>query len=255
MDNKPTLDRAILIPLILGVFAVFGICLVVLLSQLDVSRSFSGEEAETPTPFKFIFLGTEPGITTLTPDENAPPAPTATEVAFELLIPSPTEEFLNGDETESPTKPSDVLTNPASSKPTTSPSNAPLNPGTYDQFDAHIAYEGNWVEQVDVPDVYENTLTVSATVGDSLTFRFIGEQVRIFFQEGPGFGTVRITMDGLEFDLDQSASVTDIAEWVSPLLINATHTVEIVHLSGGSVNLDSVIVPDPLSTATPTGTQ
>ncbi len=254
MDNKPPFDRATLIPLILGVFAVFGICLVILLSQLNSSRS-SAETIETPTPFKFIFLGTEPGNTTLTPDENATPEPTETALAIDLLIPSATEEFLNGEETEAPTKPSDVLTSPASSKPTTSPSDAPLNPGTYDQFDAHIAYEGNWVEQVDVPDVYENTLTVSATVGDSLTFRFIGEQVRIFFQEGPGFGTVRITMDGLEFDLDQSASVTGSAEWVSPLLVNGTHTVEIIHLSGGSVNLDSVIVPDPLSTATPTATQ
>lgn len=257
MDNKPPFDRTFIIPLTLGVFAVFGICLVLLLGQLTSFRSVSVVN-ETSTPFKYLLLGTEPGFTTLTPDESAAdneltPKPTAS--AFDLDVrPSSTKESDEFDEPKAPTKPSSVLTSAVPSKPTTSPSNAPLNPGTYDDFDAHILYEGNWVEQVDIPDVFEDTLHVSNTLNNSLSFRFIGEQIRIFYQEGSGLGVARIALDGLEFDLNQSASTASIEEWVSPVLLNGTHSVTLTHLSGGAINLDSFIVPDPIITPTPTST-
>lgn len=273
MDNKPNFDRALIIPLALGVFALFGICLVLLLGQLSSFRSVS-VISETSTPFKYLLLGTEPGFTTLTPDDSAADneatsEPTVTPFDLDFLRPTPTEKAGEFDESKAPTKPSSVLTKPASpkptqsssaptstapSKPTTSPSNAPLNPGTYDDFDAHIQYEGNWIEQVDVPDAFEDTLHVSNILNNSLSFRFIGEQIRIFYQEGPGLGSVRISLDGLDFDLSQSASATSIEEWPSPILVNGTHSVTITHLSGGSINLDSFIVPDPIVTPTPTTT-
>ena len=258
MDNKPNFDRALIIPLALGVFALFGICLVLLLGQLSSFRSVS-VMSETSTPFKYLLLGTEPGFTTLTPDdsaaeEGATSEPTTTPFNLDVLRPTSTEEAEEIDATKAPTKPSSVLTQPASSKPTTSPSNAPLNPGTYDDFDAHIQYEGNWIEQVDVPDAFEDTLHVSNVLNNSLSFRFIGEQIRIFYQEGPGLGITRISLDGLDFDLNQSAGTTSITEWVSPLLVNGTHSVTIAHLSGGSINIDSFIVPDPILTPTPTAT-
>ncbi|MBV6402978.1 MAG: hypothetical protein CNIPEHKO_03300 [Anaerolineales bacterium] len=273
MDNKPTFDRAFVIPLALGVFALFGICLVLLLGQLSSFRSVS-VVSETSTPFKYLLLGTEPGFTTLTPDdsaaeEGATSEPTTTPFDLDVLRPTSTEETEEIDATKAPTKPSSVLTQPASSKPTkpasaptstapskptTSPSNAPLNPGTYDDFDAHIQYEGNWIEQVDVPDAFEDTLHVSNILNNSLSFRFIGEQIRIFYQEGPGLGSVRISLDGLDFDLNQSASATSIQEWPSRILVNGTHSITITHLSGGSINLDSLIVPDPILTPTPTAT-
>ncbi|MCC6568890.1 MAG: hypothetical protein IT315_06600 [Anaerolineales bacterium] len=269
MDNKPNFDRALIIPLALGVFALFGICLVLLLGQLSSFRSVSAI-SETSTPFKYLLLGTEPGFTTLTPDDSAADneatsEPTVTPFNLDFLRPTPTDEAGEFDKPSSaqtsttvpskPTKPSSVLTSTVPSKPTTSPSNAPLNPGTYDDFDAHIQYEGNWIEQVDVPDTFEDTLHVSNVLNNSLSFRFIGEQIRIFYQEGPGLGSVRISLDGLDFDLSQSASTISIEEWPSPILVNGTHSVTITHLSGGAVNLDSFIVPDPIITPTPTPTQ
>lgn len=270
MDNKPPFDRALIIPPTLGVFAVFGICLVLLLGQLTSFRSVSVAN-ETSTPFKYLLLGTEPGFTTLTPDEGATEGeatsePTATPFDLDILQPTQTEETGDVEEPRVPTKPSSALTKPAPSKPssaptstapskpTTSPSNAPLNPGTYDDFDAHIQYVGNWIEQVDVPDALEDTLHVSNVLNNSLSFRFIGEQIRIFYQEGPGLGVARITLDGLEFDLNQSAGTANIEEWPSRILINGTHSVTITHLSGGAINLDSFIVPDPIITPTPTST-
>ena len=274
MDNKPTFDRAFIIPITFGVFAVFGICLVLLLGQLISFRSVSVAN-ETFTPFKYLLLGTEPGFTTLTPDESAAEGeatsePTVTPFDLDILQPTQTEETEDVEEPRVPTKPSSVLTKPApskptkpssaptsasSSKPTTSPSNAPLNPGTYDDFDAHIPYVGNWIEQVDVPDAFEDTLHVSNVLNNSLSFRFIGEQIRIFYQEGPGLGITRVSLDGLDFDLNQTSGAISIAEWVSPILINGTHSVAITHLSGGAINLDSLIVPDPILTPTPTPTQ
>lgn len=258
MDNKPAFDRALIVPLALGAFAVFGICFVLLLGQISAFRSVSVAD-ETSTPFKYLLLGTEPGFTTLTPDDNAADdeatfEPTVTPFNLDILRPSPTKESGDFDKPISPTKPSSVLTSTAPSKPTTSPSNAPLNPGTYDDFDAHIQYEGNWIEQVDVPDVFEDTLHVSNILNNSLSFRFIGEQIRIFYQSGPGLGAIRINIDGAEFDIDESADVVEQEEWPSLRLINGTHTVTITHLSGGAVNFDAVVVPDPINTPTPTST-
>lgn len=77
-----------------------------------------------------------------------------------------------------------------------------------------------------------------------MTFRFIGQEVRLFYQSAPSFGTIRISIDSAQFDLDQSGDSTYTGEWVSATLIDGTHTVVITHLEGGSVNLDFVIVPE-----------
>ena len=251
MDNKPSLDRGFIIPIILGVFSVFGICLVLLLGRLNASRTVTVLEA-TATPFKYLFLGTEPGISTTTPEDESTAEATAT--AFEFDFASPTTSFEDFATTETATQTPSISSGTSASTPTTSSSNAPLNPGTYDQDDPHIQYDGDWIAQTGVAGVFKNTLYVSNTLGNSLSLRFIGEQIRIFYQTGPGLGTIRITLDGLQFDLNQSATNTTSGEWVSPLLINGTHTVSITHFSGGSINLDSFIVPDVLTTPTATTT-
>jgi hypothetical protein len=246
MDNPSRFDRGLLIPIILGIFSVFGICLVLILGRLDASRARVTEE-DTATPFQYIFIGTEPAIVSATPDEGGDggmtetPEPTMTEFS---LIDSTT---LEPTETESSLV---ILSSPTAA----SSSTAPLNPGTYDDDDIHLLYEGDWIVQRGVSGVFKNTLHVSSTLGNSVTFRFIGQQIRLFYQAGPGLGTIRIDLDGVQFELDQSDSDTIIGEWSSPLLINGTHTVEVTHLSGGAINLDQLIVPDVLLTPTVTST-
>jgi hypothetical protein len=246
MDNSSRFDRGLLLPILLSLFSIFGICLVVVLGRLASPRS-RVTEADTATPFQYLFLGTEPAIVSVTPEEvdevepTRTPRPTATEFPFSesnTLEPTQTESSLV------------ILSSPT---PTTA-STAPLNPGTYDDTDSRLAYDGDWITQRGVTGVFQNTLHVSSTLGNSVSFRFIGQQIRLFYQSGSGLGTIEITLDGVAFELDQSETGTSIAEWSSPLLINGTHTVEIEHLSGGAINLDQVIVPDVLLTPTATNT-
>ncbi|MCC6501121.1 MAG: hypothetical protein IT313_12720 [Anaerolineales bacterium] len=265
MDNKPPFDRSLIPPLVFGAFSIFGICLVLLLARLSAFRSVTPVET-TNTPFQFVLLGTEPGFTTLTPTdtptletETAGEGEPAEETATKKTTPTerpgrpPTR-------TASPTAEDDIISiasptrtpaSPSTPTPTTA-SNAPLNPGTYDDTDQRIDYIGNWVSQTNVSGVEKGTLHVSTTLDNSALFRFIGEQVRIFYQSGSSLGIIRINLDGLEYDLDESAGVVKQSEWVSPMLLNGTHILTISHLSGGSVNLDMVVIPDILKTPTPT---
>lgn len=87
-----------------------------------------------------------------------------------------------------------------------------------------------------------------------MTFRFIGTEVRLFYQSGPSLGKLRIIVDDREFELDQYDTSTFTSEWVSATLANGTHTVTIRHSEGGSINLDEIIVPEVSGTATPTPT-
>jgi hypothetical protein len=246
MKDQPSFDRSLLIPIVFGVFSIFGICLVLILGRLASSRARVTVE-DTPTAFQYIFLGTEPAVVSATPDENGD------EPADETPTVTVTVLSVSGSETLEPTSTDSslvVLSTPTS----TSASSAPLNPGTYDDTDSRMLYEGDWIVQRGVSGVFQNSLHVSSTLGNSVTFRFIGQQIRLFYQPGPGLGTIEINLDGVKFELDQSDNATGVSEWSSPVLINGTHTVEITHLSGGSVNLDQVIVPDVLLTPTATNT-
>lgn len=250
MENKPTFDRGLILPIILGGFSIFGICLVLLLARLSTFRAVTEVES-TSTPFQFLFLGTEPGISTTTPEEEEEEVlpPTKAPITFASSTPEPEETV---DSPASPTRTRTPLPAGSSSATPTTASNAPLNPGTYDQSDQRLEYTDEWIAQTGVAGVFQNTLHVSNTLGSSVSFRFIGEQIRIFYQSGSSLGTIRIDLDGLEYDLDESAEVVVQSEWISPVLINGTHTVTITHLSGGAVNLDMIIVPEVFITATPT---
>lgn len=121
-----------------------------------------------------------------------------------------------------------------------------LTPGTYDDSHPLIAYNG-WNIITDA-SAYQSTLHISSTAGSTVTFGFTGQQIRITFQDSASFGTIRISIGGLNFDLDESNGTN---EWVSALLAQGTYTVVITHASGGSVNIDSIIIPDFTTTATP----
>jgi hypothetical protein len=253
MNDRPSFDRGLLIPIFIGLFSIFGICLVLILGRLSASREQVAVEA-TATPFQYLFLGTEPAVVSATPNEtesgegtaDEPPRATSTEFSFF----DPNENSSDSNTTE-PTRTQSSLVVLSTPTPAAS-STAPLNPGTYDDNDSHLRYEGDWIRQSGVNDTFQNSLHVSTTLGNTATFRFIGQQVRLFFQSGTGLGTIEINLDGVQFELDQSGNGTVVSEWSSPLLVNGTHTVLITHLSGGSINLDQIIVPDVLLTPTAT---
>ena len=256
MDNQPAFDRSILIPIFLSGFSVIGIAVVLLIGR---SLSTPPEVPMTPsaTRFSYVYLGTEPAITT--------PLIEDTEIV-------PTDEPIIGEPTlEEPTDPAPpvqaTLTRPGPLTPIVLPSatantpvpptptsaaGPPLNPGTYDDVDSHLVYNGWNVNTV--AGAYGNTLHVSVVPGSTLSFRFIGRQVHLIYQGNTTLGRLQIIINSsngstLNETLDQSSG----NEWISDLLANGTHTVSITHLvGGGSVNLDQVIIPDISNTPTPT---
>jgi len=244
MDNKPALDRSVFIPIFLGFASVLGICLVLFAARLGASRG-TVQGGETTTPIKYQYLATEPGIALPT---DAPPATVPTEIpTLDTLVLPPTRIL-----TDVPTLA--VLPNvPIVSVSTTaSPTPLALNI-KYDDADFKFNYTGNWIGQSGVSGTYQNTLHVSSTISDSVQLSFVGQKIRIAYQAGPSLGTIAIKLDSADFTLDQSDPETLIGEWESPELVLSSHSITITHISGGSINLDSITVLD-ISTPTPTST-
>ena len=235
---------------------MIGIIVVLLIGR---ALNAPAEIPVTPsaTRFSYVYLGTEPVITTplieetevefteppvVEPEEptEAPATPTRSTPPTLIILGSPTNHPQG-------TTPTPTLTSTSASGP-------PLNPGTYDNVDSHLVYSGSWAGTT-VPGAYQNTLHVSLNPGppaSTISFRFIGRQLRLVYQGGSTLGQVRISIDNgvVNTTVDQSSGT----EWASDLLPNSTHSVLITHLGGGSVNLDQVIIPEPSNTPTPTPT-
>jgi hypothetical protein len=258
MDNQSPFNRDLIIPIIIGGISVIGI-----IAALLIGRSLSSP-AEVPltpssTPFEFIFLGTEPAITTPLVEGSA--IATLPEDSFEPnpVVPSPAPN-------RTVTSTALVLrTNTPGGSPTSNSGGLPTSTvasgavaDTYDDTNPRFEYSGNWISQSNVTGAYQGTLHISSTIGDSVTFTFTGDEIHLFYQAGPSLGTLAITIDGAgppPFSLAQSE--TQIREWVYELDTSGTHSIVIQHFSGGSVNIDSLRVPGgptPTPTRTPTPT-
>jgi hypothetical protein len=250
MDNKISFDRSLFIPIFIGFFSVLGICLVMIASRLQVTRG-QGLTTDTATPLKYQYLATEPGIVFPT-DAPSPTEPPATSIpTFDLIL--PTSTFFGFKSPVPPTSRSTSVGQPFSTNtptPSISPTVQFLNV-TYDDADFKFLYTGSWVAQSGVTDTYQKTLHVSNTIGDSVQLSFVGQKIRFTYQAGPSLGTVAIKLDGVDFSLEQSATDSVISAWESPVLVLSSHLVTITHISGGSINIDSIAVLD-LSTPTPT---
>jgi hypothetical protein len=121
-----------------------------------------------------------------------------------------------------------------------------LAAGAYDDVYPNLIYSAGWAA-----NNAGGTLHVSTQPGNTVSFRFIGTQLRIRYQGGVSLGQMTVTIDNVSETLDQSDGNI---EWVWPnALANNTHTVVIAHLRGGAVNLDEIIIPPP-PTPTPTRT-
>lgn len=240
MDNRSSLDREMILPILLGGLSVIGIGIVFVLGRVSDARQ-PALAADTVTPFRFVYLGTEPGLSTLTPEVTDTPAATMTELSPPLITATP--------------PPTDIVILPTGQPTRTATASATIASvlSKVDDTYFELLYEGNWDSQSNVGDTYQNTLHISFSVGNSVSYTFTGQQVIVSFQSGPSLGRISITLDGLVFEVDQSTSNTQILNWQSAILARGTHTVIITHLSGGSVNLDSITIPD-VSTPTPTNT-
>jgi hypothetical protein len=103
-----------------------------------------------------------------------------------------------------------------------------------------------------VSNAYQNTLHISNANGDSVTFTFTGQEITLFYQAGPSLGFMAVTIDGNLGGpaISQAQNATEIKQWNSGLLTAGAHSIVITHSGGGSINIDSLVVPAP--TVTPT---
>ncbi|NUQ83247.1 MAG: hypothetical protein HUU11_00920 [Anaerolineales bacterium] len=249
MEKKPSVDSGILAPIILGMLSIVGMAVVYFFWRANAMRPV-GEANPTRTPFRYVYLGTEPGLSTLTP------APTNTAFVLEPPTLTDTPDFFGPPIVSlTPTSPNSGAATqpiPRTPNPTATPTILSVL-AKYDDTHFAILYDGDWVSQSNVTGAHQNTLHISFTVENYAMFTFVGQQVIVGYQAGPSLGRVLIDLDGLEFEVDQSSGATQLAEWRSPVLVMGTHEIIIEHLSGGSVNLDSITIPD-LNTPTPTAT-
>lgn len=262
MNNQPPFDRSLWIPIGVGLFALIGICIIIVAGRVTALRA-NVQEVPTATAFKYALVGTEPAITTLTiePTGFAPPAATEEPIIFftstnsslstpVLLSPNVTNVSTNIVVRTNTPKRTPLVTAPSASTLTTvtrtptSQSPDILRAATYDDTDYRIIYNGNWTAQSGVSGVENNTLHVSGTVGDSITFRFYGNEIHIFYEVGPSLGNIKVSIDGNDYaPQPQNSTPTARFEWVLPSVDTGTHTAVITHVSGGSVNFDAVWIP------------
>lgn len=273
MDNQPSFNRDLSIPIVIGGISVIGI-----IGALLIGRSLSSppEVPMTPSPttFEFIFLGTEPAIasplvegleTTTLPEDPIDENPVST---FPILPSSPTQNsFLPPNRTNTvtaivlrtntPGGGGGLPTSTIGAAPTPTLS-TPASADTYDDTNPRFAYTGNWISQTNVTGAYQGTLHISSTIGNTVTFTFTGSEIHLFYQAGPSLGSMAITIDGAgPPPFSQAQDVTQIKEWSYELDSGGTHSIVIQHFSGGSINIDSlrVPIPTPIPTRTFTPTQ
>ena len=267
MDNQSAVDRSILIPVGVGAMSIIGI-IVILLVGRSLNAPAQIAVTESATPFQFVYLGTEPAIVTPLfegsvipvteepePDDEEPIEPPPVLVTPTRPAASTPIQLTLAGTASTPT--SSVLRTNTPVQLVTSTLSSPVSANTIDDTHSRHSYAGGWLPQTGVSGAYQGTLHISTAAGNSVSFTFTGSQIRLFYQASPSFGTITITIDGVgEPPLSQSQSETEIVEWSSDLLTQETHTVVIEHESGGSVNIDSFVLPasTPTPTRTPTST-
>ena len=232
MQPRPSFDRALLIPVAIGVVSILGIGWIFLTSDLGKSlipptaipSSFSSLEAGTLTPSP---------LATRSQDER-PPTATGTRPA---AYPGPPAETLASTST--------LITEslPTPSATHTPDQFQPLPAGKYDDMDPNIAYDRHWtvLKNPGTANAYKGTIHVSAGIGNEASFRFTGERFRLGYQRGKNFGTVTVIIDDQPYSFHEQAF--DLL-WRSPQLSPGDHFVRIIHESGESINLDYIEILD-----------
>ena len=265
MDNQPTFDRGILLPIFLSGFSIIGIIVILLIGR-SLNSPPPVSASPSATAFQYIYLGTEPAITT--------PLTEVSEIALPSEIVQPTAETPVFVSTTPPSIGTPIiLTQPNTTRTSTSivlrtstpiglatstaTLSTPVAANTYDDTDARLSYSGGWASQTGVNGAYQGTLHISNANGNNVTFTFTGQEIHLFYQAGPSLGSITITIDGLGGPaISQAQSQTQIREWTPDNLLTAgTHSIVITHSGGGSINIDSLVVPGPTATPTPTPTQ
>jgi hypothetical protein len=233
MQARPSFNRTLLIPVVIGVVSILGIGWILLTS--DLGESFTPPTA-IPTdipndvnPFETEMAYFFPSATP-TRDETRLTATVTTPDSFpglatETLTSTPTESLPTPSATPTP----DQL--------------QPLPVGKHDDTDPSIAYDRYWtaLKNPSTENAYKGTIHMSAGVGNEASFRFTGTGFRLGYQRGRSFGMVTVIVDDQSYRFHEQAF--DLL-WNSPELPPGDHVVRIIHENGESINLDYVEILD-----------
>ncbi|HEX9389350.1 MAG TPA: hypothetical protein VF918_23695 [Anaerolineales bacterium] len=230
MQPRPSFDRALLIPIAIGVVSILGIGWIFLTSDL-------GKSLIPPTAIPSSFSSLETGTLTPSPlatpsQDETPPEDTATRTS-PAAYPGPPAETLPSTST--------LITEslPTPSATHTPDQFQPLPAGKYDDMDPNIAYDRYWtvLKNPGTANAYKGTLHASAGIGNEASFRFTGKGFLLGYQRGKNFGTVTVIIDDQSYRFHEQAF--DLL-WRSPQLSPGDHFVRIIHESGESINLDYI---------------
>ena len=223
MQPRPPFDRALLIPVAVGVVSILGI--VWILSRSDLREILSPPTA-VPTAIPFDVSSLETEIGSFYPSATPTRAATSTRTPRPTLTPTSTRT----------SRPTATFT-PTSNQP------QPLRAGKYDDTDPNIAYDRYWtaLKNSSTANAYKGTIHMSAGIGNEASFRFTGEGFILGYQRGRSFGTVTVIIDGQPYSFHEQAF--DLL-WRSPQLSPGDHFVRIIHESGASINLDYIEILD-----------
>ena len=234
MQPRPSFDRELLIPIVVGVVSILGLAWIFL-------ANFRSESATPPTvePTAIPFDSTP--FTTRTPRPRQSATSTMEETSLTATETSPVAY---------PGPPSETLPSAgtliAETQPapfaTPSPDQVqPLPPGKYDDTHPNIAYDRHWAPKMNsgTEFAYKGTLHISDSIGNELSFHFTGKQIYLGYQRGRNFGTVTVMIDDQPYSFHEQAFGNI---WRSPPLAPGTHSVRLIHESGQSINLDSIEV-------------
>ncbi len=230
MQPRPSFDRTLLIPIVISIVSILGICLI-------FSTSVLGKTIPHPTATPVIFSPIEeatqpPAPSAISAPDEPPLAPTATNPES---YPAPSTETLPPTSTFTETLP------PPSTTPTPDRIQPLLAGKKYDDTDPNIAYDPNWILLKNPSTVtsYKGTIHASYNAGSKASFRFTGKQFRLGYKRAKDFGTVTVLIDDQPYTFNEQAF--DLV-WSSPKLSPGDHFVQIIHQSGESVNLDYILI-------------
>jgi hypothetical protein len=233
MQPRPSFDRALLIPIAIGVVSILGIGWIFLTSDLRETL-IPPTAVPTAIPFDVSSLETEAASFYPAEDET-PPTATGTRPVAHAGPPAETLPSTSTLITESRSTPS----------ATHIPDRIqPLPAGRrYDDTDPNIAYGIYWtaLKNPGTANAYKGTLHASTSIGNEASFRFTGKGFRLGYQRGKNFGTVTVLIDGQPYSFHEQAF--DLV-WRSPQLSPGDHFVRIIHESGESINLDYIEILD-----------
>ena len=113
----------------------------------------------------------------------------------------------------------------------------------YDDADPALTYNGSWTALGGLSGgYYADTLSFSTSIGNDVEVAFEGARVVLSYTAYTNRGVMDIYIDGNKVNSLNQYNSTRVYQktWISNALADGSHTLRLVHASGGVVDLDAI---------------